>query len=361
MIGSLIALALAAPAALPGVWQGTVGDLPVRACFVQRESDSFGAYYYLSRGRTIALGAEEGREGAFVEGNGAPAGQPHWRIERADASILAGRWSGNGRTLPIRLTRLALPAGEESPCASLLFHRPRLAGVRIVRRRGAVDGVSFTKLALDTGGRFEIVFETFALDGESAAAQRINAALGQGLAGDPPHWLDCARDSLGQGPNEGAFEERLPPAMISRRWLSVAHHWDGFCGGAHPDSSNSYRLFDRSSGREVDLYDWLNESAVRREGPRGTEEEIKTLQPAFRAVILNRWRPEQAECEDVVRTSEFWNIGLTRRGFVLEPSLPHVVQACGETFTVSFDRLRPFLSEQGTANLRALLSEPPPR
>jgi hypothetical protein len=148
--------------------------------------------------------------------------------------------------------------------------------------------------------------------------------------------------------------------MIARRWLSVAHHWDGFCGGAHPDSSNSHRLFDRASGAEVDLNDWLNETAVRREGPRGSDEEIKTLQPAFREAILSGWHPE-ADCEDVIRTAEFWNIGLRRDGFVLEPSLPHVAQACGETFTLPFDRLRPFLTEEGAANLRALRTEPPPR
>jgi len=357
MLAPLLALAAAAaPAGLPGVWAGNIGNLPVRACFVQRQRGSFGAYYYLARGRTIPLSTEEGSGGIFFEG--APAGRLHWRIDSAGASTLRGQWSGNGRTLPIRLARIAGAAGEEGPCASLAFHRPRLEGVRIVRTRGSVDGVSYTKLALDTGGRFETSFETFALDGDGAAARRINAVLGQALAGDPPQWLECARDSLGQGPFEGSFDESLAPRMISRRWLSVAHHWDGFCGGAHPDSSNSYRLFDLAGGREVDLFDWLTETAVHREGPRGSDEEIKTLQPAFRDAILSGWRPDQADCEEVIRSSEFWNIGLARDGFILEPSLPHVVQACGETFTLSFDRLRPFLTEEGAANLAALRAEP---
>jgi len=350
------AAAAAAPAGLAGIWEGNVGTLPVRACFVQSEWGNFGAYYYLSRLRLIPLEAEEGAAGAFREGS--ETRSPRWLVESADGARLSARWTSGGRTLPVRLRRLAGGEGEEGPCGSLAFHAPRLAGVRTVAARATKDGVAYTRLSLDHRGRFEIRFETFALDGSGEAVRRINAALARGLAGDPPSWFECVRDSLGQSPHEGGFDESLRPAMIVRRWLSVAHHWDGFCGGAHPDSSNAYRLFDLSSGAEVDLNDWLNETAVRREGPRGSDEEIKTLQPAFREAILSGWRPEQAECEEVIRTADFWNIGLARDGFVLEPSLPHVAQACGETFTLAFDRLRPFLTEEGAANLRALRAEP---
>jgi len=356
---ALAAAAAAPPADLPGVWEGSIGNLPVRACFVQREWGAFGAYYYLSRRRLIPLEAVEGAADAFREGG--ETRSPRWLIESADAARLNARWTGGTRTLPVRLRRLARAEGDEGPCGSMTFHQPRLAGVRTVTARASKDGVAYTRITLDHGGRFEITFETFALDGASEAVRRINAELGRALAGDPPSWFQCIQDSLGAGPNEGAFDESLAPAMIARRWMSVAHHWDGFCGGAHPDSSNSYRLFDLASGRETDLYDWLNASAVRREGPRGSVEELKTLLPAFRDVILSGRRLEEAECEEVIRTTEYWNIGLTREGFVLEPSLPHVVQACGETFTLSFDRLGPFLTEEGAANLRALRAEPPPR
>jgi hypothetical protein len=362
MFAPLLALAAAAaapPADLPGVWEGTIGSLPVRACFVQREWGAFGAYYYLSRLRLIPLEAEEGAGNAFREGSETPR-SPRWLIERADAGSLTARWTGGARTLPVRLRRLARAAGDEGPCASLSFHQPRLAGVRTVTARASKDGVAYSRISLDHGRRFEISFETFALDGTSDAVRRINAELGRALAGDPPSWFQCVLDSLGQSPNEGAFDESLAPTMITRRWLSVAHHWDGFCGGAHPDSTNSYRLFDLASGGEIDLHDWLNESAVKRERPDGSDEDIETLQPAFRDVILRDWRPEEAECEEVIRTAEFWNIGLTRAALALSPSLPHVVQACGEDFTLPFERLGPFLTDEGAANLRALRAEPPP-
>jgi hypothetical protein len=363
MIGALLALAAAgaAPAGLPGVWEGTIGGLPVRACFADRQSGAFGSYYYLSRKRAIALSPEEGRDGIFYEGNGAPADQPRWRIESAGGDRLTGRWTGGARTLPVRLTRVTGDFGEEGPCGSLAFHQPRLDGIRVVPARASVEGVAYTKLALDHGGRFEASLETFALDGQSEAVRRINAALGRALAGSPPQWFQCIQDSLAQSAFEGSFDESLVPAMISRRWLSVATHWDGFCGGAHPSSANAHRLFDLSSGAEVELLDWFGDEAVKRERLEQVDEVVRTVRPALREAILAGWRPEDPECAELIRGAEFWDVGLARGAFVFAPSLPHVAQACGEDFTIPFARIRTLLSPQGAEHLRAFEAEAAPR
>jgi hypothetical protein len=359
VIGPLIALAASAapaagPADLPGVWEGTIGTLPVRACFVRTEWNSFGAYYYLSRLRTIPLESDESGTG-FSEGGA--TGSPRWRIESADSAQVTARWSGGGRSLPVRLRRVEGEIGEEGACGSMVFHRPRLAGLGTQTVRATVDGVGYTRMTLNTRERFDVTFETFALDGESAAVRRINAALGEGLGGDPPRWLQCAQDSLGSGPNEGGFTETLTPVMISRRWLSVAAHWDGFCGGAHPDSSNSWRLFDLTNGGEVEILTWFNTAGVKRARLEQVNEEIRTVEPALRTAILAGWRPEDAECGETIRSTEFWNIGLNRDSLTFSPSLPHVVQACGEDFEIPFARLQPFLTPEGAANLRALQGE----
>lgn len=356
----LFAIALAsaaAPAELAGVWDGTIGTLPVRACFVHREWGDFGAYYYRSRLQMIALDAQEGIGNAFREGNGGAANAPQWLVETANASNLTGRWRGNGRTLPIRLSRVAGVVGDETPCSSQVFHQPRLAGIRVVRTRGSVDGVGYTRMRLDHGGRFDASFETFALDGDSEPVRRVNGILSRGLAGSPPEWFECIRESLAQSASEGSMDERFAPAMIARRWMSVAHHWDGFCGGAHPSSSNSYLAFDLTTGRQIDIFDWLNARAVRRERVEGAEEQLTTLLPALRDAILARWRPEGEDCGEVVRGADYWNVGLTRNGLVFAPSLPHVVQACEEEFTLPFGRLAPFLTPAGAENVRALQRE----
>ena len=88
MVTPLLALAAAAasnPSELPGVWEGTVGNLPVRACFGARIGDS-GAYYYLSRLRPIPLDEEEGND-AF---SGAERQAVAW-ASSGHADRLAGR------------------------------------------------------------------------------------------------------------------------------------------------------------------------------------------------------------------------------------------------------------------------------
>ena len=221
--------------------------------------------------------------------------------------------------------------------------------------------MGYSRILLDAGESYDVSVETFAVDGEGEAAQRINAALGSSLAGSPPQWFECIQDSLAYHSFEGALNESLAPAMITSRWLSVSQHWAGDCGSAHPESFDNYRIFDLADGREVNLHAWLNDAAVKRERLEGLEEDVTTLRPEFRTVILQGWTAEDAECGEIVRNYEFWSIGLGRRGLIFSPVLPHVAEDCRKEFTVPFSRLQSFLTEEGAANLRALETESPAR
>jgi hypothetical protein len=367
MLGVLApSAALAQPASgagLPGIWEGTIGTLPVRACFVTRDYGSFGAYYYQSRLQMIALEEQEGARGTFLEGGGGGAGPgtaaARWRISQAGATGLTGQWTRGRRTLPVRLRLVARPQGEDSACASLAFQRPRLAGVQTIRTRVTYDGVDFTQLMLDPRNRFEIAVKTFALDGTSEPIRRINAALAEPLAGDPPHWFECVTNSMQMSAYEGDYSQELTPVMLSPRWLSVQDQQGGFCGGAHPDASSSYRLFDMNTGGEVDLHDWFNAQGFARERPEGATEDIVTLTPALRNEIIGTWRPQAEECGPVIREAEDWIVGLSRDGILFGPSLPHVVAACEEEWVIPFDRLRPYLTSEAQALVRALRAERP--
>ena len=348
------AVAAAAPSAeLPGIWQGTVGNLPVRACFATPEWGAFGAYYYLSRLQLIALEAEEGRNNAFRETGDAEPTAPRWVIQRVAGGELTGQWTAGRRTLPLRLHRVGRAEGEDSACGTVTFHQPRLARVRVNTVRASKDGVGYTRRILDTGDRYEVSIETFTLDGDGEAVRRINTVLGEQLSGNPPHWFECIHDSLQTHGYEGSLAATTTPAMISNRWLSVTDHWDGDCGGAHPDSSNVYRTFDRTSGREVDLHDWLVATAT----APAEGSDSKLLRPAFRNFILTGARLEDAECREAIREEEFWNIGLTRAALVFTPLLPHVAQACADPIAVPFARLRPYLTPEAAAYVRTLQAE----
>jgi hypothetical protein len=200
---------------------------------------------------------------------------------------------------------------------------------------------------------------TFALDGTSPAITRLNAALAAPLAGDPPRWFECVGNSLQQSGLEGEYREKLEMVTITRRWLSVRDQQGGYCGGAHPDASTSYRLFDLTTGAELNVQDWFNDRAIRRERVEGVSEEVRTLQPAFRAFLTGTWQPEQAECGEAIRSAEYWTIGLDSHGFLFGPQLPHALEACYQEWGPGFEMLRPWLTPEALAQISALRAERP--
>jgi hypothetical protein len=345
-------------AGLAGVWQGTIGAQPVRACFNQREWGTFGAYYYMSHLVSIPLQQPDGKKLTFVEGGDErDTASPRWTFDKTAPDRLAGSWTQAARTLPIALTRVPLPKLKENdtPCGSMVFQEPRTRGVKTLTKPAVKDGVHYTRLILDHRGHFgdDISVETFALAGDTPAVRKINAKLREPLAGEPDGWLACIRMAANNSPYGAANAESYEPRLFGRRWLVVMHHWDGDCGGAHPDSSNTPMVFDLTTGAEVNVFDWFNDKAVKREPVEGYEPLI-SLRPPFRSVVLGGWKADDAECTDAVRTTQYWHTEPTRTGFTFTPDLPHVAQACGEDFKVPLAKLQPWLNEKGKAAMAAL-------
>lgn len=83
-----IALLAAMPAqaapdlkAMRGVWQGTIGNLPVHACYNASEHSNDGKYFYMRRLSTIPLLADEKVPGELTEGWADTKGVARWRIK----------------------------------------------------------------------------------------------------------------------------------------------------------------------------------------------------------------------------------------------------------------------------------------
>lgn len=350
----------AAPPSLAGVWDGTIGNLPVRVCFNAHEWGMSGGYYYRSRLQAIALEQPDKTKPAFVEGVGtADATTPRWIIETVGKDGLTGRWSQGSRTLPIALTRAELKE-DSSPCASMLFQGPRLEGIRTVSKPAVKDAVPYTRLILDHRGHFgeDVTVETFALAEDGAAARAINAELRKALAttGDDS-WFGCIRTSWDSGGGLGQANQTLSPHMITKRWLAAIDENGWSCGGAHPDDARTPLLFDRQTGKRVDVLKWFNAKAIKREKFEGDPDFVETLQPAFRKTILTGWMPKNPECRGPVSSQEFWTAELTRTGVVFAPDLAHVEEGCQEDFKVRFANLAPYLTAEGKKEVTALQAE----
>ena len=355
----LAAVALAVPThaaegpAWQGVWQGTIGRLPVRACFDDKDYGSQGAYYYTRHQRAIPLEQLERGGLVWAEEDGRDARRPRWTFTTT-GRVLAGTWRHGRTSLPFRLTRMPRPKPGESACGSLSFNQPRLQRSSIATARARIDGVGYTKLAFRPGPRFPgVEIATFALDRPGPAAQRINRLLREPLreTGIRSDWFQCMTASLGATARDGDYHVAIEPTLVAGRWLAVRQYQEGSCGGASPFNSTVSRTFDLGTGTEIDLHGWLNSRAVARDR---NAEKLTALRPAFRQFILAGATPQDAECREIVRTTDYWDIGLRRTGLVFAPSLPRVAQACGEHILIPFNRLRPYLSPQGVAGVAAL-------
>ncbi|NUS99360.1 MAG: hypothetical protein HOP96_00080 [Sphingomonas sp.] len=336
------------PAPYEGVWQGTIGNLQIRACFSGDERRSFGAYFYMSKLVTIPLIKGEGAT-QFSEGGSDDARAPRWNLTRAADNSIVGVWTKGAKTLPLRLSRIVV-ADDDMPCASMTFHKPRLSGLRILRSRATKDGIAYTKLALDHRGHFPgISLESFQLDGNGTAVRRINAVLAKpfGKTEDGHGWLGCVTNAFAGSALGADFGESYEPRLISQRWLSVIHLVGGYCGGAHPDSSSISMLFDRTSGAQLHPLDWFTEKAVSREDLGDEYGIYTTLKPALVAVILRDRKPDDSECYDATRQQESWDVGVDHGSLIFSPHFPHVISACGDEYRVPFGRLQPWLTEAG--------------
>jgi hypothetical protein len=354
---AIAALAAAADPPLPawhGVWRGRIGSHPVQACFDGSTEWRRGSYYYLSQLKPIGLGWHDD-SADWAESEDDPAKAATIKLDKVGEGRIDGRWIRGKTALPVTLQRVTTqPNPEEGPCGSAEYGAPRMTPTRVTEARATLDGRAYRKLALVVGRQFESVsVETFALDGGGAAAARINRALREPIAGAPTKgaWVDCMRSSLASNGIDGDYSEIVEPKMIGRRWMAVNHHVDGFCGGAHPFADNRSRLFDLRSGAEVRIVTWFNRQGITITRYEGVAEPAGTVTPALRDAVLGRWKADDHECDDPVRTSDFWDIRLSRTGFVFTPSLPHVAMACGEEFVLPFARAARFLSPAGKAGL----------
>jgi hypothetical protein len=171
---------------------------------------------------------------------------------------------------------------------------------------------------------------------------------------------------------DGYFGEFIYLAEIGPSFLTVHENSDTYCGGAHPNAFFQSTTFDRQSGKEVNLAEWLNDAAREHHTvvPGSALPEIEgydTLRPVLRKLIVKH-EPQEGfpeadsdepgpldeECRDVAEETELWTFGFRREGMMFVPSVPHVATPCMGTYTVPWDELAPYLSAQGRIGLTRL-------
>jgi hypothetical protein len=337
-----------------GVWQGTIGSLPVHVCLDATPYEQKGTYYYDRIKQLLPL-APGKASGQWLEQGADDKNRAQWSVAVRDGALV-GTWNDGRKRLPLHLGRIEGPSQDfDGPCGSVAFHRARLLPVRLASRNSAKDGERYTVLTFKPGPWFgdDAGITTFALDRGGAAVAKVNALLRADLpkpdgTGD---LLDCLMSGANANGQDGQYAETIVPTLITQRWLSARQQGEYYCGGAHPENTDALRTFDLARGVEVNPLEWLNAKAAAPEG-----EASRTLTPAFRAFLLSGWKGNGAdsECDDAVRTQDYWHVGLERGALVFTPEFPRAIMACTEDFRVAFARLAPWLNDHGKSAVATL-------
>lgn len=354
------AAAAAPPPAWQGVWQGTIGTLPVRACFDAETEDggyTHGSYYYMSHKRPIGLNHED--DGSWSESEGDKE-TGRWTVAAKGADDLTGEWRSGARRLPIALKRVDY-AAEDGACGSDAYMAPRVVPVKVTGKPVSSGGFSYTALTYDVGPNFDdVTIISFSVPETQPGDKAINAAL----AYDPlkaegeADFVGCYRNSAGSQGIDGDFDATREPKVVTRDFLVVQESFGGFCGGAHPDYGYYWKVWDRQSGQAVHLPTWLADNAMA-ERPDKDAGDVWTIAPALRKIAIRHLPPsDDDECKGVFDDVDFWDLGIAKDGFVLTPSLPHVIAACGDDAVIPFAEFMPFLNPTGKAQMARFRAAP---
>lgn len=341
-----------------GVWQGTIGALPVQACLQQSGGGwSFGAYYYRSQNKIIRLTHEP--SGAWTEHPGwEDKTTGAWQIS-ANGAQLSGTWQQGAKQLPIALSRVALTADDAAqPCGSRAFIAPRLRPVGMTRKPARNAGIAYTQIDYHVAPWFsEVSITSFAIAPTMPGDAAINRQLlfDPNKADSPADYVWCMSQQLGSTGSDGDFSVGIEPFALTEHFLTAKSYSDQSCGGPHPNSDHSWGIFDRTTGKLLDLARWFSVKGKSKTPFSATEAGFSQLQitPALRRAVMRRMKLEP-DCREGISSNDYWYLGLTSKGMVFAPALPRVAMACGEDVVVPFADLAPFLSPYGKANLARL-------
>jgi hypothetical protein len=348
-----------------GIWRGTIGKLPVQVCLQARDYGNYGAYFYLKHLGIISLGGladgvSAGATNVWTEARNSdhPGDGPLWKNLSATATELTGTWTGNGKELPIVLTRVAQTDLSDEPCGDLAFSTPRATPVNLSSRPATVDGFAYTVVKADVGKQFpDVSLETFQLDGITSAIQKINTALKAEILAkvEGANYFQCTMGNLASMGEDGQYQTTTRPVLITANWMVSETEEGSTCGGAHPNWGVYWNNWDLRSGLSVDLWTWLGPKAatvIARDGYSDV-----TIEPELRNLLNKGWRLTDDDCKDTVESENYWKVRLTREGFAFSPGLPHAATACIDDVKLTFEQLAPLLNVEGEAGVKSFRAD----
>lgn len=313
-----------------GVWEGTLGKLPVAACF---EPKGGGKYYYVNHGEDLKLEAsaknpQEWAEIADPDGDAKPTGT--WTVQSVTDTTLTGSWQdlAGAKTLPVKLQRRPLSdEGTATACESAAYRRPHFN--HLPKKYGAPftsGGHRFRPLTVYPKVELvELLDQTPALSPLRNALDRHRDSI-----------IAAREDCMKSGPH-AEYSLISSVGYANATWITLRDRGGYECGGAYPDGISDALTLEVATGKTVDLHQWLDKSEKKQ------AELMRKVHAGY---------PGSAECAEGLKTWPGWHIWPTQQGLVFEPDLPHVARACTEDITLPYAQVEPYLNSVGRRAVR---------
>lgn len=355
---------LAANADWSGVWQGTLGQRAIVACFPDSDNDA--RYYELKRGDDILLRSGK-NPGDYAERKS--GGQ--WTI-RLDGNDLIGEWtapapkpakSKKGKKKaspesvqspvkhPIKLTRVPTSGSDDDLCSGPAYQMPRLEQQKIATGKElSWQGKLYRSYSTANGNivGLELVF----VNPKDPKAQKINQTLRQNFRDHLSWYFRCRADA---GAN-GSWQYKATPtlALWSKHWLTVVEDSLSFCGGSYSNRTHEAKVYDLRSGSAVDVLSWFQSGTFRLIDNAQT---LSSASPLGKLVTEQAVRQSQRGCRNVLEENQWYKIWPSRGGMVFYPELPQVAAACANEIVLTYAQVTPFLSYEGQTAAKELQQE----
>lgn len=328
---------------LTGVWQGKLGNSEITACFnFPSTYDNKGNYYYARHKTSINLSQPEGKK-PWVESVDAENRSGSWELSKPQDGKLGGVWHhpSNGKTLPISLILVRPPAGKEEPCSSTAYNLaletfPALTTSRPMYLDKRKD-VSFRSLRIADSITVE-------LTGPGKGVPAINKQLREELPKnmhDMADYFERRRNFLGTYGIAMDDEVHAEPTFWSTRYVTVNfYRWAA--GMGRNGISMRFRTWDLQSGKEVDVWRWFGSKSE--EGSYDMSAlPLSLRQTLFKGVTVSD------DCKTDYMGRGLYHLSLTDTGVKFWEEA--YGSGCEQEFSLSYAKIRPFLTVEGKAAL----------
>lgn len=334
-----------------GVWNGTLGDHEIIACF--NGNNSYGSYYYLSHRKPIRLEKMEGA-GVWQETlNNSKTGA--WELKaianKGEPVRLTGIWKNpkGGASLPISLAA-SIDEGGAPVCGSDAYNLPLERNPSIVAGKTLHAGTHSYQL-LDYPNQ-----QSIHLDAPGANYDAINSALLKRIDRSSEmlrEFYSSRREALSSYGADGQDELSTEIQYWSTDFVSFRFYRWAY-GTGRVGIGWDIRTWDILAGEEVDPWDWfVGHSAAKHQG---TLDGWSPLPSKLRQILLPKIKRQLNDgCDEYLKADRLYALEIKNGKFQIYQDA--VGDGCDVTLNLDLRNLDSVLSASGKAAVARLLSD----